>query len=186
MRASLARGSSQKYASSVAIVITHPIVLFWRTRQNSTPRRLASTCGSSSAVSIGGKDNALDHVRKIFAHVMHFRYGRRESVARHGACRFRLRASEAFSIPVAPDYRRLSVTNASAICRARFTSSQIDRRCRDGRVPQVVPNRRRFHAGRENNYRLQIRCPAASLATAQRLSRWSAHPWRSLGARQGS
>lgn len=51
-----------------AIVITHRIVLFWRKRQNSTPKRLGSTCGSSSAASIGGKDSLRIRSRR-FVHM---------------------------------------------------------------------------------------------------------------------
>ncbi len=67
IRVSLAPGSSQKWVSSAAIVITHSIVLFWRTRPNTTPRRLASTCGLTSAVSVGGQEAALSRVDRILA-----------------------------------------------------------------------------------------------------------------------
>ncbi|MGF6653100.1 hypothetical protein OKW34_003689 [Paraburkholderia youngii] len=84
MRSSPARGSSQKYASSAVIVIMHSTGRFWKTRENATPTRLASTCAASStvsAVSIGGKGGASDQVTMIFAQVMHFGCGHSGRVA---------------------------------------------------------------------------------------------------------
>lgn len=68
VRTSPAPGSSQKWVSSVAIVITHSTALLWRTRPNATHRRLASTCGLTSTVSMGGQAAALSGVSTGFLH----------------------------------------------------------------------------------------------------------------------